>query len=122
MSLKIKRIYEPYAASDGWRVLVDRVWARGISKEEAHLDAWTKDLAPSTALRKWFGHIPEKFVEFADRYQSELDNNPEIQETIQELLAKSAENQVTLVYSAKDTEHNQAVVLRDYLQEKASAR
>jgi uncharacterized protein YeaO (DUF488 family) len=119
MSFKIKRIYEDYDPNDGWRVLVDRIWPRGVSKEKARLDEWYKAVAPSTELREWFGHIPEKFAEFARRYDKELDANTEAQEAISQLRAKSKETTVTLLYSAKDTEHNQAVVLRDYLDKQA---
>ena len=120
MPIVIKRIYEGYDPNDGWRVLVDRIWPRGVSKEKAHLDEWFKELAPSTVLRKWFGHIPKRYKEFSTRYWAELDQNSEIQEEIAQILAKSRKSQVTLLYSARDTEHNQAVVLREYLEEKAS--
>jgi len=119
--IKIKRIYEPYDPDDGWRVLVDRIWPRGVSKERAHLDEWRKELAPSTGLRDWFCHIPEKFAEFSIAYRTELDNNPEIQEMIRQIVEKSKKSQVTLLYSARDNEHNLAVVLRDYLNEKAGS-
>ncbi|MDD4043327.1 MAG: DUF488 domain-containing protein [Anaerolineaceae bacterium] len=118
MPFKIKRIYEDYEPTDGWRVLVDRIWPRGVSKEEARLDAWSKELAPSTELRKWFGHIPEKYNEFRKRYYKELDNNPEAQRLLTDLRSKSKDNVVTLLYSAKDTERNQAVVLLEYLEKK----
>ena len=121
MMIKIKRIYDPCDPDDGWRVLVDRIWPRGISKERAHLDEWRKELAPSSELREWFCHIPEKFAEFSIAYRAELDNNPEIQKLIMQILEKSTISQVTLLYSAKDSEHNQAVVLRDYLNEKAGS-
>lgn len=119
MKIKIKRIYDPYDTDDGWRVLVDRIWPRGISKERAHLDEWRKELAPSSELREWFCHIPDKFEKFSIAYQAELDNNPLAQEFIKQIVMKSTENQVTLLFSARDTEHNQAIVLRDYLKEKA---
>ncbi|HBO33430.1 MAG TPA: DUF488 domain-containing protein [Anaerolineaceae bacterium] len=121
MMIKIKRIYDPCDPDDGWRVLVDRIWPRGISKERAHLDEWRTELAPSPELREWFCHIPEKFAEFSIAYRAELDNNPEIQKLIMQILEKSTISQVTLLYSAKDSEHNQAVVLRDYLNEKAGS-
>ncbi len=120
MTINIKRIYEGYSPEDGWRILVDRVWPRGISKEKAHLDDWYKDLAPSNELRKWFGHIPAKFNEFARRYYQELDLNSEAQASIIQILAKCNDGNVTMLYSARDTEHNQAVVLRKYIGEKAS--
>lgn len=118
MPIKIKRIYDPYEPGDGWRILVDHIWPRGISKERAHLDQWDKELAPSSELRIWFNHIPEKFSEFSKSYRDELDTNPKAQELIEQILSKAKENQVTLLYAARDTEHNEAVVLRDYLNEK----
>ena len=120
MPIKIKRIYEDYKPFDGWRVLVDRIWPRGVSKEEARLDAWRKELAPSNELRSWFDHKPERFDEFAKRYRAELYADPDAQTAITQILAKSMDNQVTLLYSARDTEHNQAVVLKNYLEEKSS--
>ncbi|MEL7627269.1 MAG: DUF488 domain-containing protein [Anaerolineaceae bacterium] len=118
MPFKIKRIYEDYEPVDGWRVLVDRVWPRGISKEEARLDDWDKELAPTTELRKWFGHIPNRYDEFRKRYRKELDDNPEALKLITDLRAKGEDNVVTLLYGARDTEHNQAVVLLEYIKEK----
>ena len=120
MPIKIKRIYEAYNPDDGQRILVDRIWPRGVSKEAAHLDEWLKELAPSTDLRDWFGHIPERFDEFCERYDAELDQNPTAQADIRQILEKSQSGQVTLVYSAKDTEHNQAVALLAYIQKKAA--
>ena len=110
-TLHIKRIYDPPKRGDGARVLVDRVWPRGMSKEKAELDLWLKDIAPSTELRKWFGHKPERFAEFRKRYRDELkDKNEAIAE-----LAKLRPKNVTLLYSAHDEQHNQAVVLAEYL-------
>ncbi len=120
MTINIKRIYDSYSPEDGWRILVDRVWPRGISKEKAHLDDWCKDLAPSNELRKWFGHIPAKFDEFSRLYYQELEVNAEAQADIGQILAKSKDGIVTMLYSARDTEHNQAVVLRKYIEDKAS--
>jgi len=119
MTLQIKRIYDPYEESDGIRYLVDRLWPRGISKERAHLAGWLKDLAPSTALRKEFGHMAEKFAEFTAQYQEELDASPEAQAAAREVIQQSRHQTVTLLYGAKDTHDNQAVVLRDYLEEKS---
>jgi uncharacterized protein YeaO (DUF488 family) len=107
--LKIKRVYEDASAADGHRVLVDRVWPRGVSKERADVERWEKDLGPSTELRKWFGHDPARFDEFARRYREELRSH---EETIEELRKLSEKATVTLVYSARDEEHNQAVVLQ----------
>ena len=118
MPYQIKRIYDALSDNDGYRVLVDRVWPRGISKESAHLDAWLKELAPSTDLRLWFAHDPSKFSEFQRRYFAELDVNPEVKNIITDLNQRAKTETVTLLYSAKDEEHNQAVVLKDYLDEK----
>lgn len=113
MQVSIKRAYDKPASSDGYRILVDRVWPRGVKKEDLKLDEWCRDVAPSTELRKWFNHEPNKFNEFQKKYQKELDNSKIAQELIYNLAKKS---QVTLVYSAKDEQHNQAVVLKDYLE------
>lgn len=121
MSLKIKRIYDAYDESDGVRYLVDRLWPRGISKENAHLTGWLKVLAPSTALRKDFGHMAERFEAFSALYREELDANPEAQTVAREVIQQSRHQTVTLLYGAKDTHDNQAVVLRDYLEEKSRA-
>lgn len=107
-----KRIYEDAAAGDGYRVLVDRVWPRGVSKDEARFDEWCKDVAPSTKLRQWFGHDPARYVEFRKKYQQELREN----NSFAEFRKKVAQHGVvTLLYSAKDTEHNQAMVLQEML-------
>lgn len=100
------------ADGDGFRVLVDRLWPRGVSKEDAALDEWLKDVGPSTELRKWFDHDPDKFEEFAGRYGDELDGNP-AWERLQQIVADH--KRVTLLFGAKDHDHNQAVVLRDLL-------
>lgn len=113
--IQIKRVYTPTEESDGYRVLVDRLWPRGIKKENANVDLWAKQLAPSTELRKWFNHIPERFEEFSKRYVDELNSNPEAITLIDEL---KKHDTVTLLYSAKDEEHNNAVVLRDLLQKR----
>lgn len=111
--IHLKRIYEAPTADDGCRILVDRIWPRGISKKKAKLDHWIKEVAPSTALRKWFAHDPERFAEFADRYRKELEEKTEYLAQIQGEVKK---NKVTLLYGARDTEHNQAVVLQELLQ------
>lgn len=108
--LAIKRVYEPPAPSDGARVLVDRVWPRGMTKEHAHLTLWARDVAPSTPLRKWFGHDPARWDEFQRRYREELKAAP-----LDDIRRLIAEGPVTLVYSAHDELHNQAVVIADYL-------
>ncbi len=112
MAIRIKRVYEPPSPDDGARILVDRVWPRGMTKDAAHIAAWYKDVAPSTTLRKWFGHDPARWDEFQRRYEAELDGNPRVAE----LAARAGTEDLTLVYGARDTEHNQAVVLRDVLQ------
>lgn len=112
MTILLKRAYEPPEPSDGFRILVDRLWPRGVSKSAAHIDLWLKDIAPSTALRKWFDHDPLKWIEFRDRYFLELNRNPEAVEQLTEQLHRGV---VTLVYGAKDEEHNQAVALKAYL-------
>lgn len=105
-------MYEPTAKSDGFRVLVDRLWPRGISKEAAKLDLWLSDLGPSTALRKWFGHDPARWEEFQRRYQAELKEKKTLLATITE---QAKARPVTLLYSAKDAQHNQAVALQNFL-------
>jgi Uncharacterized conserved protein len=112
MDLRIKRIYEPSAADDGLRVLVDRLWPRGLKKEHAAIDLWLREIAPSDALRRWFGHDPEKWDEFRRRYQAELDQNGE---AIAILRARGGKGRVTLLYGARDESHNQAVALKEYL-------
>ncbi|WP_068249818.1 DUF488 domain-containing protein [Janibacter corallicola] len=108
----IRSVRDEPADGDGFRVLVDRIWPRGVSKEAAALDEWLKDVGPSNDLRQWFGHDPEKFEEFAKRYEQELADNDEWR-TLQQLVAEHG--RVTLLFGAKDREHNQAVVLRDLL-------
>ncbi|HET8594401.1 MAG TPA: DUF488 family protein [Intrasporangium sp.] len=111
-TVRTKRVYEDVSGDDGYRVLVDRVWPRGISKEGAHIDEWDREAGPSTALRTWFGHRADRFDEFARRYREELDGSPALAH-LRELVADH--DVVTLVYSAKDEEHNQAVVLAEVL-------
>jgi uncharacterized protein YeaO (DUF488 family) len=108
MNISIKRVYLPAEDSDGYRVLVDRLWPRGIKKENAKIDLWAKALAPSAELRKWFNHIPERFEEFSKKYVEELKANPEVAPILDEL---RQHDKVTLLYSAKDEQHNNAVVL-----------
>lgn len=114
--IKIKRVYEKAAKEDGWRVLVDRLWPRGVTKDAARLDAWMKDVAPSNSLRSWFGHEPEKWDGFQQRYRGEL---AEKKEMVAELRKMAKEHEtLTLLFGAKDEEHNQAVVLADILKAK----
>ncbi|HET9145994.1 MAG TPA: DUF488 domain-containing protein [Sphingomicrobium sp.] len=110
--LGLKRAYEPASPEDGYRILIDRLWPRGVSKEEAALDDWMKDVAPSTELRKWFGHDPVRWPEFRRRYRGELRQHPQDLDRVREL-ARSGH--VTLVYSAHDEQHNDAVVLKNVL-------
>jgi len=117
--IRIKRTYEPAARSDGRRILVERLWPRGIKKEALQMDEWRRDVAPSTALRQWFGHRPERWSEFRRRYERELGENVAAWTPILEAARKGT---VTLLYSAHDVEHNSAVVLRDYLLRKLSRR
>jgi uncharacterized protein YeaO (DUF488 family) len=112
MSVVIKRIYDTPSLEDGFRVLVDRLWPRGISKEKAKLDLWLKDIAPGPELRIWFGHDPEKFKEFSKRYKFELDNNSAVGELTK--ILKQHKN-VILLYGAKDPQINHAVVLKEYI-------
>lgn len=113
--IKLKRVYDPPAKEDGTRFLVERLWPRGIKKTDLKIDAWLKEAAPSTVLRKWFSHDPEKWLEFQKKYSSELDKNPESWEPIMEALKKGI---VTLIYSSHDTEQNNAVCLKKYLDKK----
>jgi uncharacterized protein YeaO (DUF488 family) len=113
--VNIKRVYEEPKKSDGKRILVDRLWPRGLRKAEVKVDLWLKEIAPSTALRKWFSHEPSKWEEFKKRYSVELEKN---NEQISLLEREVSEGKVTLVYGAKDQEHNGAVVLREFLEYK----
>lgn len=112
-TIQIKRVYDAPSKSDGYRVLVDRIWPRGISKEEANLDEWNKDLAPSTELRKWFDHDPDKFDDFSNKYKKELKDRTDV---LKQLSQRAKDQTVTLLYGAKDTDHNQAVVLKKVLE------
>ena len=113
MSFRIKRVYESPTESDGLRVLVDRIWPRGVAKARAGIDQWLKDLAPSTNLRKWFAHDPKRWVEFKRRYFEELDAQPE---EIRDLVTLGTKRTVTLLYGAKESQYNQAVALQEYLE------
>mgnify|MGYP001350168388 CR=1 FL=1 len=114
--IHIKRVYDPPAKDDGLRILVDRVWPRGKKKEEVHLDDWWKELAPSAELRKWFNHDPDRWEVFYESYEEELNTNRKELESALQSLLKDHPKTITLLYSAHDTEHNQAIVLRDFLQ------
>lgn len=113
LNIKIKRAYEESAEDDGYRVLVDRLWPRGVSKDTIHIDEWCKSVAPSTDLRKWFDHDKEKFRDFTERYEYELDNSDEPAELLER--AQAENTKLTLVYAAKDPQINHAVVLRNHL-------
>jgi uncharacterized protein YeaO (DUF488 family) len=112
--VEIKRAYDPAEADDGYRVLVDHVWPRGVSRERARLDEWARELAPSDALRRWFDHVPERFPEFRARYRDELRRESE---RLQALRERARDGTLTLVYAARDREHNNAAVLAELLRE-----
>jgi uncharacterized protein YeaO (DUF488 family) len=112
LDVRIKRVYEPPDPADGRRILVDRLWPRGVSRERAAIDDWLRDLGPSTELRRWFSHDPARFEEFRRRYTAELAGRGDV---LDDLRRTAREGRLTLVYSARDTEHNDAVVLADAL-------
>lgn len=112
MAVRLKRAYDPPELSDGYRVLIDRLWPRGVTKKRARLDEWARELGPSSELRRWFGHDPDKFDEFRRRYRHELAAHGE---KLRELRARARKGMLTLVYSARDNEHNDAVVLAELL-------
>ena len=107
MDIQTKRIYEKPANRDGTRILIDRVWPRGVSKGDAKLDEWMKEIAPSTELRKWFDHEEERFDDFSKKYKKELENHSKL---VQQLLEKAKDKRLTLLYGAKDEKHNQAIL------------
>ena len=112
MSVKSKRVYDAAEAGDGYRVLIDRMWPRGVSRQRAQLDEWARELAPSSELRKWFHHDPERFDEFRSRYRQELRERRPL---LEELRRRARDGPVTLLYAARDREHNDAVVLEELL-------
>lgn len=114
--LKIKRVYEDYDTADGFRILVDRLWPRGISKKEARIDLWLKEVAPSHELRQWFNHDPNKWEEFKKKYGRELLKNQEIVDQIKEIIKEH--KKISLLYGAKDEMHNNAVVLKEFFEKK----
>ena len=118
MQVRIKRVYEPPEPRDGTRILIDRLWPRGLTKDRARVDVWRKDIAPSASLREWFGHDPAKWEEFQKRYWKELE---EKKEAVQLLKQKSKQGTVTLVYAARDEEHNGALALKRFLEGHSSA-
>jgi len=111
--IKLKRAYEEPGSEDGVRILVERLWPRGVSKERARIDEWMKDIAPSTELRQWFGHDPAKWEEFRRRYWAELEANPKAVEALRQ---KIAQGDVTFVYAARDEEHNGALALKEFVE------
>ncbi len=113
MVIKTRRVYETPADTDGQRILVDRLWPRGLSKEKAKIDFWAKEISPSTALRRWYGHDPGKWPEFKSRYFAELEGNPEL---VSELLAYVRKGTATFVYSSKEQKLNNAVALKEYIE------
>ena len=111
--LRVKRVYQAPDTEDGVRVLVDRLWPRGLSRERAQIDLWLKEIAPSTALRKWFGHDLDRWQEFKKRYWRELDHQ---RDQVEKLARETSKRKITLLFGAKDTEHNNAVALKDYIE------
>ncbi|MFW5875500.1 MAG: DUF488 domain-containing protein [Myxococcota bacterium] len=118
MAIRVKRAYDAPERNDGYRILVDRLWPRGIRKEDAGIDAWMKELAPSTDLRKWFDHDPDKWDEFRRRYFRELEKKDE---AMDQIIDRLADGRVTLVFGASDTDHNNAVALKEYLERRVGA-
>lgn len=114
LDVRIKRIYDPAEPGDGYRVLIDHVWPRGVSKQRAELDEWARELAPGDELRKWFDHVPERFPEFRRRYRDELAGHAE---EIEGLRDRARETPVTILYAARDREHNNAVVLGELVRD-----
>jgi uncharacterized protein YeaO (DUF488 family) len=119
LDVRAKRVYDPPESGDGTRVLIDRVWPRGVSRERAKLDDWARELAPSDELRRWFDHDPERFDEFRRRYRDELAHQPE---RLEELRRRAGGGPVTILYAARDREHNNAVVLAELLREATPPR
>ena len=113
MNIKIKRVYETPADSDGRRILVDRLWPRGLTKEEAHVDLWLKEIAPSTELRKWFGHDPEKWKSFRGRDETEIRNHDDLIGKLKDIARRDT---ITLLFGARDGKHNEALVLKQFLE------
>jgi uncharacterized protein YeaO (DUF488 family) len=113
MNIKIKRVYAQPHKDDGLRILVDRLWPRGLTKEQASVDLWLKEIAPSTELRKWFAHDPQKWKTFRGRYETEISHNHDL---IKVLKQKAREGTITLIYGARDQKHNEALVLKQFLE------
>ena len=119
MDVQIRRAYDPPRRDDGYRVLVDRVWPRGVSKDDLNLDEWRKEIAPSTRLRQWFGHDPERWKHFQERYFAELEKK---RDSVRDLVKRARHDRITLVYGARDPDHNQAVALSAYLRARVAGR
>jgi len=117
MNVRIKRVYEPFSKADGYRVLIDRLWPRGISKEKGHIDKWLKDVAPSTDLRKWFNHESEKWAKFCVKYRAELKGSAAFEELLADIHVHKT---VTLLYGAKDERQNQAIALEQFIKERSA--
>ena len=115
VSVKVKRAYDLPEPGDGYRILVDRLWPRGVSKEKAKIDLWLKEIGPSTELRKWFGHDPKRWTKFREKYLAELKTHSDLLDVIKEA---ARHGPVTLIYAARDEEHNEAVVLQEYLEQR----
>lgn len=113
--LNIKRIYAPVDITDGYRILTDKLWPRGMAKDKAAIDEWAKQISPTTSLRQWFNHQPERFPEFTEQYTAELDANPNGPAFVDQCREELKKHNVTLLYGAKDEEHNHAIVLRDWV-------
>lgn len=113
--IQIKRVYEEPLTEDGYRILIDRIWPRGVTKAQAAIDEWMKEITPSSALRKWFGHRPEHFEEFAEKYVRELEQNPRCWQLADRICEIALDRTVTLVYAAKDPVYNHAIVLQKWL-------
>ena len=118
MDVRIRRAYDPPRRGDGYRILVDRVWPRGVSRDDLDLDEWQREIAPSTRLRQWFGHDPERWKEFQQRYFAEIREK----DAIRDVVKRARQGRVTLVYGARDPEHNQAVALKAYVEARAAGR
>lgn len=111
--IDLKRVYSPHVPTDGYRLLVDRIWPRGMTKEKAAVDRWLPDIGPTTELRQWFGHRPERWPEFKRRYLAELSSNRDVTRTLMEIVA--VHHHITILFGARDEKHNQAVVIATYL-------
>ena len=119
--IKLKRVYEDPQENDGYRILVDRLWPRGVKKEELPYDSWAKEITPSSEIRKWFNHDPEKFEQFKSAYLEELTENEETADFVKEVKDELEEQNVTLLYAAKDEKINHVVILKDFLEEQKSS-